>query len=249
MFYIYIILLILFICLYFYLYITKILNDNDLKNFLKNDSDSYFKNMSIHDLRARKSLTVNDYIEKVIKFSNKKLNIKDYLILLYCVIKADIFFYNLKSEYLPMDHNIHKILWKFGITKNKNYEEGFPHTRTDIIFIDINIIKNINTKKDLKDFIKLLIHEKIHIYQRYNKGKLYNILERKGYKVKYTKKIFKLVRANPDLDNWIYENNEGKLMIYKYNSANPNGINDVTKTTEYEHPYEMISYIIENTYA
>jgi hypothetical protein len=38
-------------------------------------------------------------------------------------------------------------------------------------------------------------------------------------------------------------------MIYKYNSANPNGINDVIKTTEYEHPYEMISYIIENTYA
>ena len=61
--------------------------------------------------------------------------------------------------------------------------------------------------------------------------------------------IFKLVRANPDLDNWIYENKEGKLMMYKYNSANPNGINDVTKTTEYEHPYEMISYIIENTYA
>ena len=54
MFYIYIILLILFICLYFYLYITKILNDNDLKLFLKNDPDSYFKNMTIHDLKSKK---------------------------------------------------------------------------------------------------------------------------------------------------------------------------------------------------
>ena len=37
-------------------------------------------------------------------------------------------------------------------------------------------------------------------------------------------------------------------MMSIYNSPYPSGINDVTDKTEYEHPYEMISYIIENKY-
>jgi len=33
-----------------------------------------------------------------------------------------------------------------------------------------------------------------------------------------------------------------------YSSANPNNIDDVITKGEYEHPYEMISYIIDNKY-
>ena len=37
-------------------------------------------------------------------------------------------------------------------------------------------------------------------------------------------------------------------MMATYNSAHPTSINDVSMKTEYEHPYEMISYLIENKY-
>ena len=37
-------------------------------------------------------------------------------------------------------------------------------------------------------------------------------------------------------------------MMSIYNSPYPSGINDVINKAEYEHPYEMISYIIENKY-
>ena len=59
---------------------------------------------------------------------------------------------------------------------------------------------------------------------------------------------FRLIRANPDLNNWIYIDENKKLMMSIYNSGYPKSINDITTKPEYEHPYEMISYVIENKY-
>lgn len=234
------------------IYITKILTDDEIINFLLKDADTYCANMTIHDLRARKSKNSKEYINKVIKehsSNNKKLNIKDIIILVFACIRADIYFYNLKDDLIPDKHYIYKILWKFAFMKSDSYEDMYPHTRMDIIFIDMSILKNIYTIDDFNYFVGLLIHEKLHIYQRYN-GMTLDILLKEKHNIKrvHLRKQFKLIRANPDLNKWIYGNKDNKLMMSKYNSAHPTSINDVTMKTEYEHPFEMISYLIENKY-
>jgi len=45
----------------------------------------------------------------------------------------------------------------------KEYEQGLPHTRENIILLSKNVLKY-----DELDLTSTLIHEKIHIYQRYN---------------------------------------------------------------------------------
>jgi hypothetical protein len=246
-----IIFILLLISFFILIYVTKILSDTEIISFLVKDPDQYCTNMTIHDLRARKSVNSKEYVNKVVKehkSSNKTLDIKDIIILLFACIRADLYFYNLENDLIPDKHYIYKILWKFAFMKSDSYEDTYPHTRQDIIFIHINILKTIYNFEDFYNFVGLLIHEKLHIYQRYNGIKIDNILRKYNINRKQLRKHFKLVRANPDLNDWIYGDGDDNLMMSTYNSAHPDSINDVTMKTEYEHPFEMISYLIENKY-
>lgn len=242
------ILLIVIICIFHYN--VNILSDEYIITFILNDNDNYFKNMSKYDLKARNITSIQEYKNIIINGQNNKqsLSLKDYVVLLLATIRADYYFYNLKHKMLPENHNINKILWKFGIIKSTKYEDKYPHTREDIIFIHISIINNVNNLQDYYNFVGLLIHEKIHIYQRYNNIAINNCLERLNIRHKYNRKDFKLIRANPDINNWVYTHND-KLMLYEYVNEFPKSINDIKKKTlKYEHPYEMISYTIENAF-
>ena len=154
----------------------------------------------------------------------------------------------MNHKLIPKDNYIHKILWKFAFIKSKSYEDKYPHTRQDIIFIHIDILKSINNSKKYYDFVALLIHEKIHIYQRYNNIKIDNLLSNLNIERKYPRMYFRLIRANPDLNDWIYIDENKQLMMSIYNSGFPKNINDIITKSNYEHPYEMISYVIENKY-
>jgi len=115
---------------------------------------------------------------------------------------------------------------------NKIYEEGLPHTREDIIFISPELIKdNINLERIIK-------HELIHINQRFNK-KLY-----KNYIISRRRNTEPLIRANPDLDEYIYKNLINNLELYYiYSSNQPKGINDIIKINNLEeHPNEIEAY-------
>jgi len=246
-----IIFVILLVSFLIFIYITHIMIDAEIINFLIKDNDEYCSSMSKPDIRARKSIDYKDYIKRVVKeqrASNKELNIKDYIILLLACIRVDLYFYNLDHELIPKDNYIHKILWKFAFIKSNSYENKYPHTREDIIFIHIDLLKSIYTIEKYYDFVGLLIHEKLHIYQRYNNISVDKVLSKNNIERKHLRKYFRLVRANPDLNDWIYSDKNGKLMMSIYNSPYPSGINDVINKAEYEHPYEMISYIIENKY-
>ena len=233
---IFILILILILILYNYV---NFLNNNYINNFLKNDNDNYINNMSIYDIRARNKISKKDYKEKIINLTYK-LNLLENIKIIFLCIKVDIFFYNLKSNFLPKNHNINKIKWNLCFMKNNLYEEGLPHTRENIIFLPkylLNVDNNI--------LIKILIHEKIHIYQRYNNNKITKHLKKMGYNKYKKRKNIKLIRSNPDLDNYIYIDNKNNLMYYEYKTDFPININDIKKNNLYEHPYEMISYIIE----
>ena len=93
------------------------------------------------------------------------------------------------------------IKWIFECTDNndkKQYEEGLPHTRENIIFLTKSIIKN-----NEENLINTLIHEKIHIYQRNNKN-IFDILNNmNGFvKINYSNKYLITWNLDLKLRNW-----------------------------------------------
>ena len=134
--------------------------------------------------------------------------------------------------------------WTFALTNN-NYEEGFPHTRGSVIFLSPIILNYTDN-----ELIKTLIHESIHIYQRYNIEKISKYLSDKGYSISRIKDKNSLIRSNPDLDNFIYKDKNGNELIAYYNSEFPKGINDINLTViSEEHPFEKMAYEIAENYT
>ena len=206
------------------IYLTR----EETANIIKNDSDNYIKSLSPADLFARDVSNSSEYIYKIIdgclNFTEnqiKKLNT--------CSNIARNFFDN-------------KYAWKFCL-RDEIYEEGFPHTRMDIVFLSPKIV---NYADD--NLIRILIHESIHIYQRYNKTEINNYLRENGYSVSRRRDSEPLIRANPDLDEYIYKDKDGNEMIYKYKSSMPHGINDVIPNDN-EHPFEKMAYEVSEEYG
>jgi hypothetical protein len=186
------------------------MNKEEIIDFIKNDKDNYIKNLSIYDLYARKVKSHDEYINLII---DNCLNFTNEQIEIIC------------------NNSPQNITFKIALI-NTVYEEGFPHTREDIIFISPIIFNNIS------NINKIIKHELIHIDQRYNKRNYQN------YKISRERNTEPLIRANPDLDKYIYKNiNTNKELYYIYSSTKPNGINDIIKINNLdEHPYEMEAY-------
>jgi hypothetical protein len=184
-------------------------------NFIIKDNDNYIKNMSVYDLYARKVLSHEEYINLII---NECLDFTED---------------QKKIIYKCIDNN--DLSFKIALINDK-YEEGFPHTREDIIFLSPNVIYNTNLKKIIK-------HEITHIKQRY---KITNLQQ--NYIISRKRNTEPLIRANPDLDEYIYKDiNSGLELYYIYSSEKPNGINDIIKINNLgEHPFEIEAYEKEN---
>ena len=238
----------------------------ETSDFLTNDNDRYVRNFSELDLHARNVKTYMEYISNIedttISFTEeeKKLLIK-------CANNADKYFKTETYKELKYGKHINgddiaDIKWIFANTYTnhfnnviKEYEEGLPHTRENIIFVSKNVLKY-----DELNLTNTLIHEKIHIYQRYNSELFDKIIREMGLLELDMKsfKYAKYIRSNPDTTNKIYYDNDGNIdsnnndnvMVYLYRNDNPNGINDVIQNNySKEHPYEKIAYeIAENFY-
>jgi hypothetical protein len=231
--------------------------------FLEYDEDAYVANLSSIDLYARKAITKSEYLD-VIKNSAASFTYSDREILDKCTKIADELLRKVKIDSISKEKNLNyskyinykdiaTIKWVLAKTSAEDsedkiyrYEEGLPHTRKNIIFLSTKVI---NYSED--ELIKILIHEKIHIYQRYNEKLFKNIINNMGYtEISNINEIsadtLKYIRANPDLDKKVYKNiTDGNLMLCLYNSDRPNGINDVViKDYSLEHPYEKIAYEI-----
>ena len=192
------------------------MNKNETINFINEDRDNYIKNMSKYDLYARKVSTYEEYIKLII---NGCLNFTEE--------QKKIIINNIpnKNKY-----------YKFALIDNI-YEEGFPHTRKDIIFLSPNIITLRNNSDPEDNLKKIINHELIHIDQRYN-GRKYDM-----YTISRNRNTEPLIRANPDLDDYIYKNKNGIEFYYIYSNEKPFGINDIIKINNIgEHPYELEAY-------
>lgn len=219
------------------------INNNNLFEILKKDDDNYYKSFYTNDLYSRHVNNLNDYIN-LIKLSTDDFNNYEKNKIISCVNDINNSFKKINYGWFD-GKKANIISWKFGCIKGKLYENGLPHTRNDIIIIskeDINRLSYIKLKKTL-------IHEKVHIYQK----KYYNDV--KKYLDKYNFIKFKKrqeidnIRANPDLDNWIYKDNKKNIYKAQYNK-NPKSIEDIIyfpiNNQSYEHPYEKMAIEIEN---
>lgn len=233
------------------------MTSDDTTKFLTEDPDYYVRNMSMLDLRARKVNSHQEYINNIAPLSISFTR-EEQILLTKCANNADAFlrntsFYGLSYASYLDGHKIANIQWVFAKTtkhaqnENIEYEEGLPHTRAHIIFLSGYVMKYNEL-----DLTNTLIHEKIHIYQRYNPELFKNILSSIHYKVldvtHHPKKLY--IRSNPDTDGDIYYNVlTGKEIMCIYRSEYPNSINDVIMNNfALEHPYEQIAYEIAEYY-
>jgi len=219
----------------------------DSKKFLLNDNDHYIKNMSQADLYARKVKTVEEYKSNISKCTldflrEEKNKVRE------CIVLADAFLQRYTYKNMLDCKDIAKLPWKLALTYKNNsyeYEEGLPHTREHIIFLSKN---TLNSERHI--LINTLIHEKIHIYQRYNPKVMKRLFENLGYK-EVNVVVPVLQRSNPDINDQLYTDSESKqLMISTYTSSKPTNISDTSNTNySLEHPYEKMAYDIANEYS
>lgn len=230
------------------------MDKNEIRNFFFKDIDNFVKKLSVIDLYARK---VNSYEEYLHEISLLPLNfsLQEISKLCECSKEADDFF---NSVFVPHTHyykhinfvDIANIKWVFALIDTGfeiKYEDNMPHTRKNIIFLP-KLVLNYSKQK----LIELLIHEKIHIYQRYNSQLFDKVISDMGYRIVDKCKLnnIKLLRANPDINNNIYYNKKSKnILMYRYNSTSPSSINDNKIISLYEHPYEHIAYEISELYC
>jgi len=228
------------------------ISKQETEQFLLEDKDEYVKRLSPIDLYARKANDAEHYISNIAKcasfFSDaEKKKLKR------CAKLADKFL----ESYIYNDircSEIAKIPWKIAVTRKNGvyqYEEGLPHTRSDVIFLSEYVINdNIAVGEDDTILTNTLIHEKVHIYQRYNSDIIGKVIEKLGYKVATPDSNTLLKRSNPDTNDNNYYDKNNELIIFEYNSQKPKNINDVKDDNfSSEHPYEKMAYDIANEYT
>ena len=189
----------------------------------------------------------NDINNKILLYMTENIEIAD------DIIKKEL------DKKLILDN----FSWKICLTK-EDFLFNNPFTLDDIIFMPFEYIqKNIKNRKEL---IKTLIHEYIHISQRFNND-IWNIYINKKNK-KWIMLDYKIddnmindnYILNPDTyeynRSFLYNDNDNdklyygrfeyhnKLKICWYEFINNNFIRTNKNIHKYEHPYEEMAYIL-----
>jgi hypothetical protein len=218
----------------------KFMTAEETSAFIMNDPDDYTSRFTQWDLYARKAAIVSDYNRSAsrssLTFTTSQMNR-----LIAASRMADKFF---ETHARDCGLDMSKILelpWVFALTKGKAYEDGLPHTRANIIFLSTNVDETPS------NLLRVLIHEKVHVYQRLYPEQTMKYLANLGYKRWKYRQGVPRIRSNPDLDPWIYiDPSTESPMMAVYTSDKPKSITDtVIEYGTYEHPYEEMAYLIE----
>jgi hypothetical protein len=209
------------------------------QSFLASDPDGYVQMMSKYDLMARKAKSHADYLMKISSVASEA-PLAEQALLSAAIHRVDS--YLKKNPTLPISAGkLLNIPWIIAVTKGKTYENGFPHTRQNIILLNHSTILS-------PSLANTLLHEKIHVYQRMYPEDINSWMQSKGFTRWKLRSQEPLARANPDIDPWIYiDPTTSKPMIAAYSSDAPISISDVKLTSPaFEHPYEFLAYEIAN---
>lgn len=212
----------------------------ETRAYLLSDPDTYIHNLSQWDLIARNVNTHDQYKDSIVATNFKEDQKTRFA---KAAIVADTFFNTISLNNID-GKKIAELPWVLAMTKESTYENGLPHTRENIIFVSDAITE---THESL---VKTLIHEKIHIYQRAYPEDMNVFLQETGFARIKRRLGIPRIRANPDLDAWIYLNEKtGKEMYALYSSDTPHDITDIVlNDPAYEHPFELLAYKISELY-
>lgn len=224
----------------------KFISKNNLSNMLLENKDNYYNTFHKNDLKVRKIKTIEQY-HPIIKNStcNGTYTLKSKIKKCIDKIHEKLSSIKKKEKYGIDIKKFIDIPWKIGFTCDKNYENGFPHTRNDVIILNVSDVSN----KSEYNLQRLLVHEKTHVYQKMFKDDVQRYIDT-HFKLsgkKNKKDIYK--PANPDIDGNIYDDLESKFKYYAKYKKNPNVLSDIqysNKHPRFEHPLEKIAYDIED---
>tara|TARA_Y100000389_G_scaffold173169_1_gene182164 strand:- start:2796 stop:3524 length:729 start_codon:yes stop_codon:yes gene_type:complete len=204
---------------------------------------NYLNSFSSKDLFVRNVNNVDEYINKNIKqsISNYTFFKKCKLFMLIVYIDIILYFNRYRTSYFD-SVKLLGIPWKFGLVTGNLYEDGLSHTRGDTIILSKKTVSNESNS----ELMRTLLHEKIHLYQRlYPNDAARYIKEKKYFKERV---LDNNVRANPDIDNYIYSDKNGIEYKAMYRD-NAKRITDVKynygNSQLYEHPYERMAIELE----
>lgn len=222
---------IIFLVVILYLnYYIKFLNKDELYNELEQDNDNYLKNLNTANLTLRNVKSIDDYLI-ILENSCYTLSSLEKLKIYYNYWKIKNKIDNIQC--IGIDNNkLKNLKFKVGCFTGKEYEFGFPHTRSDIIVLNYNNLYDNNLDKTI-------LHELIHIYQKKYPEDIqaylnfYNFTKISAFKNNN--------RMNPDITNEIYKNND---LTYQCNISYNNKISCTNNDSKFEHPYEYMAYTI-----
>lgn len=210
------------------------LSKRDTDAFIRNDGDGYIYSLTPIDLHARKVKTHQEYISKcansALDFDKSSIELLD-----KATVIADEYLGKLKNTYID-NTMIVSIPWKFALSR---CEDDLPHTREDIVFIPPSLLR-----QNTPSIVSVLVHEKVHIYQRKYINDFQKRLINNGYSIIDERNKYAFARSNPDLDRFVYSDKDGRLMISMYKNETPTSITDIIDSNAHEHPFEQIAYEI-----
>jgi len=205
------------------------LNNKELSDILIKDYDNFYKNLSTINLQLRNINNKDEYLYNIENHLYTPTK-KEKKIIKNAIYKAENKLKN--KHYMGFNYNkIQKSPWVIGCSIGENYEFGYPHTRNNIIILNYNNIYD-------KDLYKTLIHERIHVYQKLFPKDMNKFLKYFGFEKIKRKDITHL--DNPDTNNYIYKKND---FIFECNIID-NNLHYTNLSSQYEHPYEYMAYII-----
>jgi len=231
---------------FFYTSQIEFMSKEKTADFFREDKDSYLQNMTKYDVMAMKSSSKQEYLE------NSCLDAEDFTEedkqkLERVCNEVDHYILN-KMEKIPFIDNekLGKMKWVLAKTGGKYYEDGYPHTRLNVIFITPEVIKR-------NDCGRTMLHEKVHVYERIFPRDMERWIKHMGYKPYKRFSDYKYGRGNPDLDGWVYIDPLGNETLAIFNTETPKGIDDshYPGGMNYmaEHPNETLAYYIDHKYV
>ena len=166
--------------------------------------------------------------------------------------------------------SLHDIKWKF-CKVSRTIENGWPHTLGDVIILSPKFFDEIPESKRSE----ILLHEKIHVYQRKYPVQTDGLIRRWGMQAIDVLGKYSLARNNPDINNFVYSiRHEGQTYAFLqlYDQTQPNNLSESSVyiaryppedgskpskashkdlklpeiVSQYEHPYEIMATFIPN---
>lgn len=173
----------------------NLLSDEKLKISFDNNATTSINNFlnEIKNKEIIKYYFVNNYYSYQVNLLEDEKNVDIYIWFVNCIDKANDIINSKINKYIKeFDKNSN--IWNISICKNIMF--NYPFTLNEIIFFPINYVVETFKSGANKKIINTLIHEKIHISQRYNEliwEKFINEKDPRWIKISFNSSIFNMI--------------------------------------------------------